>query len=179
MGTAAKLPVNPRSTCYQLSLIRTDFSSSSSASVPHEKQYKPTKLWGSALWPAFGTSQGSRCLERGARQLWQGCNMSPPSAAVSCSWEGGTGERSCGQQRQEPRNGDRGTRHSAAGCLFLHREHTTKLGHIHLCVLESSSSEMALVDGPLCQDGVQILRGCGADRQRCQPRFPSFPSLVL
>lgn len=87
--------------------------------------------------------------------------------------------RSCGHQRQEPRNGDRGTRHSAAGCPFLHREHTTKLGNVHLCVLESSSSEMALVDGPLCQDGVQTLRGCGADRQHCQPRFPSLPSLVL
>lgn len=71
-----------------------------------------------------------------------------------------------------------GTQLLAAHSSSLHREHTTKLGNIHLCVLEPSSSEISLVDGPLCQDGVQKLRGCGALRHCCQPRFPSLPSPI-
>lgn len=48
---AAKLPVDPRSTSYKLHLLRIDFFplfSSSSASVPHDKQKPNNKHVGGA-----------------------------------------------------------------------------------------------------------------------------------
>lgn len=80
------------------------------------------------------------------------------------------------EQSPRERAKEWGGRHKALKLLAahsssLHREHTTKLGSVHLRVLEPSSSERSLVDGPLCQDGVQTLRGCGAVRHHCQPHF--------
>lgn len=55
-----------------------------------------------------------------------------------------------------------GTQLLTAHSSSLHREHTMMLGNIPLGVLQCSNSEMSLVNVPLCQDGMQKLRGCGA-----------------
>lgn len=39
---------------------------------------------GSALWPVFGMSRGSRCLEEETR-LWQGWDTGPPEFGASSS----------------------------------------------------------------------------------------------
>lgn len=65
--SAAKLPVNPRSTCYKLYLLGIGFFSSFHLllhlSPMTNKTQTNKNVGGSAPWPVFGMSRGSRCLE--------------------------------------------------------------------------------------------------------------------
>ena len=206
--SAAKLPVDPRSTYCKLYLLRVDFSSFHPLLhlSPMTNKQNQQKCGGSALRPVFSTSRGSRCLEGGARG---GCGKvgtrdlhGQPQCLelLVAAWK--ENPESCcnflflGRRHWRPRSWEqsarerakeRGGRHKAlsrVSRLFLvlaHRMHHKAEKHPFVCLFWSPAPLRCpwwMVIRARTGCSQQKLRGCGAAGHCCQPRFPSPPPLV-